>query len=299
MTFNLQSGFLFNCVNNVTAQALQMKNMDYVGTQETVQGVDTRCNCNIPKTIADITGMSTRFFMTIPWRTGQFGTNIGTSQTILDTKYLLLQYSGVEQRLATAIKTQPLALQGRYLWHVNTHVEYYNYYARQSQVAQLVGFIQSIISADSTAAIVLTGDFNGGPWDTMYGTLQTAGLKNAWEVYHGSIADGNTHPADWPATRFDHIWFYQPSGVSITVKTAEVLNVMLSDHRPFTATLTFAVGGGTAARPTASPTISPTAIPTASSTGPANLSSGTGNISVSCTMQLCRLCWTFVGGSNA
>lgn len=64
MTFNQRSGFHYNCVNNVTAQATIMRDIDYVGTQETVQNVDTRCNrCNIPQTIADVAGTSPFLFL--------------------------------------------------------------------------------------------------------------------------------------------------------------------------------------------------------------------------------------------
>lgn len=241
MTFNLQSGFHTNCKNDVAAQAAIMRSVDYVGTQETVQNVDTRCNrCNIPNIIADTAGMATRFVMALPWRTGQYGTSVGTSQTILDTKYALLDYPLVEQRGVIAVKTQPLALQGRYLWFVNVHIEYYVPLARQSQISQIHAFIQNnILAADPQAVIVMVGDFNGGPWDPVYATMKQAGYQNAWEVSFGSIMEGNTIPADWPGSRFDHIWYRAPTGVNISVKKAEVLNVLLSDHRPMTATLGF------------------------------------------------------------
>jgi len=241
MTFNLQSGFITSCKSNATAQAAIMRSVDYVGTQETVQGVDTRCNCNIPQTIADVAGMATRFVMALPWRTGQYGINVGTSQIILDTKYTVISYVGFETRVVAAVKTQPQALQGRYLWFINVHVEYYSLIVRQFQIAQIHAFIKdTILAADSQAIIVMVGDFNGGPWDPVYGTMKLESYQNAWEVFSGSILEGNTIPADWPGSRFDHIWFRAPSGVTITVKNAEVPNVLLSDHRPFIATLNFA-----------------------------------------------------------
>jgi endonuclease/exonuclease/phosphatase family metal-dependent hydrolase len=241
MTFNQQSGFHTNCVNNVTAQAAFIRSVDYVGTQETVQGVDTRCNkCSIPSIIADVAGMATRFVMAIPWRTGQYGTSIGTSQTILDTKYELLTYAGFETRAVVAVKTQPQALQGRYLWFINVHVEYYSLIVRQAQITQIHAFVQSqILAFDSQAVIVMVGDFNGGPWDPVYSTMKLASYKNAWEEFKGTIFEGNTIPAGWPGSRFDHIWFRAPAGVYISVKHAEVPNVLMSDHRPFIATLAF------------------------------------------------------------
>lgn len=241
MTFNQRSGFHYNCINNVTAQAAIIQGLDYVGTQETVQNVDTRCNrCNIPQIIADNAGMSTRFIMAIPYRTGQYGISAGTTQTILDTKFITIPYSGYETRAAVALKTQPLALKGRYLWFVNVHIEYYSLTVRQFQMGKILEFIEStIIGADPQAVIVMSGDFNGGPWDPVYGTLKGANYRNSWEVFYGSINEGNTIPADWPGSRFDHIWYRAPAGVNVAVKHAEVLNVRLSDHRPMVATLSF------------------------------------------------------------
>jgi hypothetical protein len=263
MTFNLRSGFIEGCVNDVNTQANFIKQVDYVGTQETVQNVDTRCNrCNIPQIIADVAGMTTRFVMAIPWRTGQYGISAGTSQTVLDTKFITIPYSGYETRAAVAMKTQPLALQGRYLWFVNVHIEYYLLTVRQFQIAQIHSWIESnIIAADSQAVIVMSGDFNGGPWDPVYGTMKAAGYRNTWEVSFGSIMEGNTIPADWPGSRFDHIWFRLPSGVSANVR-AEVPNVRLSDHRPLIAYISFNLPNSTPAPTTTPVTVPPTVAPT-------------------------------------
>jgi endonuclease/exonuclease/phosphatase family metal-dependent hydrolase len=244
MTINLQSGYLTNCKSDPYTQANFMKGMDFVGSQETVQNVDTRCNrCNLPQIIADTAGMSSRFVMTIPWRTGQYGIAAATSQTILETRHVMLDYGGVEQRVAVAIRTQPLALKGRNLWFINTHVEFYNGAARQSQIGQLMTFVRGISSADSKAVFVMAGDFNGGPWDAGYSTIKANGFKNAWETFFGSILQGNTIPADWPGSRFDHIWFRESNGVTIKSKNAQVADVRLSDHRPLIATLSFSVSG--------------------------------------------------------
>jgi len=249
-----------------------MRGMDYVGSQEVVQNVDTRCNrCNIPQIIADTAGMSSRFVMTIPWRTGQYGVAAATSQTILESRHVMLNYGGVEQRVAVAVRTQPLALKGRNLWFINTHVEYYNGAARQSQIKQLMTFVQNVRASDSKAVFVITGDFNGGPWDAGYSTIKSNGFHNAWEEYHGSILDGNTIPVEYPGSRFDHIWFRPSEGVTIKSKNAYVPDLRLSDHRPFIATLSFAVSGSVAPAPAP-------ATPAPSNGGGA----GTGDSSVVC-----------------
>lgn len=272
ITYNIQSGYHANCNNDPFAQANLMKGFDYTGTQETVQGVDTRCNsCNIPTIIADVAGMSTRYGMAMPYRTGQYGTAAGTTQEILDTKYTVMNYVGLEPRIVLALKTKPPGLNGRFLWFVNVHVEYYNGAARQWQIGQVLNFIRTeITNVDSSAMVVMVGDFNGGPWDAGYTTIKNFGFKNSWEVYSGSINGGNTISAFDPGSRFDHIWFYAPSDVVATVKACEVPNVLLSDHRPVTATINFRVSGSAPVAtsapvptPPAASTVRPTSAPAA------------------------------------
>jgi endonuclease/exonuclease/phosphatase family metal-dependent hydrolase len=277
MTINQQSGFLTNCNSDPTTQATHMQNVDYVGTQETVQNVDTRCNrCNIPKIIADVAGMNTRFVMAIPWRTGQYGLSAGTSQQILETKWALLNYPGVEQRVVVALKTQPAALKGRTLWFLDAHIEYYNANARYSQLDQILAFINNDI-ADPTAVIVIVGDFNGGPWDRGYTTMKSNNFQNSWEKFYGSILEGNTIPADWPGSRFDHIWYREPAGVTIRVKHAEVPNVRLSDHRPVIATLSFTVAGTTPAVSSGSGSVASSGSTSTSTTTGSSSSGGGGS----------------------
>lgn len=269
LTFNIQSGYFLNCVNNVTAQALLMRTADYTGNQEAVQGVDTRCgSCKVGQVVADVAGFSTRFVMAMPYRTGQYGTNVGTSQEIKETKYIVMNNNvGREPRVAVALRTSPPVFKGRSLWYVNIHIEYYDGNLRLQQANQVIDFIQSdILATDSTATIVIGGDFNGGPWDAVYGAMKAAGYKNTWEVFHGSIADGNTIPADWPGSRFDHIWYKAPSDVYVTVKDAYVPDVRMSDHRPYACTLNFVVSPSTQATtkpiPATSAPIPPTSAPT-------------------------------------
>jgi len=279
MTINLQSGFLTSCQNDPYTQANFMKGMDFVGSQETVQNVDTRCNrCNIPQIIADTAGMSSRFVMTIPWRTGQYGVAAATSQKILESRHVMLNYAGVEQRVAVAIRTQPPALQGRNLWFINTHVEFYNGAARQNQIGQLMTFVKGISATDPKAVFVMTGDFNGGPWDAGYTTIKSNGFQNAWEKYFGSILEGNTIPVEYPGSRFDHIWFRASDGVTITSKYARVPDVRLSDHRPLIATLGFSVSGSS--YPATPSTPAPPAPAPSTTTGSGG--AGTGDSSVVC-----------------
>lgn len=242
MTFNQRSGFHWSCKSDPKAQAVFMRQVDYVGTQETVQNVDTRCNgCNIPKIIADEAGFSTYFAKAIPWRTGQYGLSAGTSQEIIERRYIPLPSPGYETRVAVALKTRPPALRGNVLWFINIHIEYYNTEVRVAQINKILDdFIQkSILATDPKALIVMTGDFNGGPWDTVYGIMKNAGFVNTWERFNGTIFGGNTMSAWDPASRFDHIWFRTPEHIKVTVQHAEVPNVLLSDHRPYIATLKF------------------------------------------------------------
>jgi endonuclease/exonuclease/phosphatase family metal-dependent hydrolase len=268
MTFNIRSGYLFNCVNDVAAQIAVIRQADYIGTQETVQNVDTRCNCNIPKRIADEAGMDTRFVMAIPYRTGQYGISAGTTQTILDTKFITMAYTGYEHRAVVALRTQPLALQGRNLWFINTHVEYYNLDVRMNQLNKVIAFVNETVKDDPNAVVVITGDFNGGPWDNGYKLMNTSNFVNTWGRFSGNCYEGgNTIPADWPGTRLDHIWYRAPKDVQIAITNAEVLNVRLSDHRPYLVKLKFTVPSSSSTpTPTTTPTTTPTCTPSSPST---------------------------------
>lgn len=267
MTYNIQSGFHANCNNNPTAQAQTMRGFDYVGTQETVQGVDTRCNCNIPQIIANVAGMSTRYGMAMPYRTGQYGTAAGSTQQVLDTKWTVMNYVGLEPRIVLALKTKPPGLNGRFLWFVNLHVEYYNVAARQWQLGQVLNFIKNeITNVDRTAMVVVVGDFNGGPWDSGYALMKNAGYVNSWERFTGSINAGNTISAFDPGSRFDHIWYYTPSDVTATVVACEVPAILLSDHRPVTATIRFQVPGSVPVNPTPATPAPPVPTPPVAST---------------------------------
>jgi len=261
MTFNQRSGFLYNCVNDVSAQIALIRQVDYIGTQETVQGVDTRCNCNIPKRIADEAGMDTRFVMAIPYRTGQYGISSGTTQTILDTKFITMPTPGYEHRAAVAIRTQPLALQGRTLWFVDTHVEFYNRDVRMNQLRQVIAFVNDLVKDDPNAVLVIAGDFNGGPWDDGYKLMESTFI-NSWAKYNGNAFEGgNTIPADWPGTRLDHIWYRAPAGVQVDIPYAEVLNVRLSDHRPYMVKLKFTIPSSSSNPPSSPSTPTPTSAP--------------------------------------
>jgi len=273
MTFNLQSGFNSACGTNAHAQAdfIQGVAPDYLGAQEVVQGVISRCNCNIPQIIANAAGMASRFTMALPYGNdnGYYGTAVASSQTILDTKAQQLAFPVIEQRVVTAIRTQPLALKGRNLWYVNTHVDYFSKEGRMSQINQVLSFINSI--ADSQAVIVLGGDFNGGPDDDGYKTIKNAGFTNAWETFNGSPNGGYTYPAGSPGSRFDNLWFKAPSGVTIRVTSVVVPDTRVSDHRPLVATLDFTVGA---------PVVTSTSAPSSSQGKPTTSPSGSNVICV-------------------
>jgi len=162
---------------------------------------------------------------------------------------LLYNYAGAEQRALVAIKTQPAGLGGNALWFLTTHVDYTVAAAREAEVTQLISWVRTnIIAKDSKASVVVVGDFNAGPWDPFYNNMKAL-FKNTWEVYSGGIANGNTYPSDSPGVRFDHIWYYVPSGFTATVTYVEVVNVQNSDHRPLRATIKFTTPGGSTPAP--------------------------------------------------
>lgn len=261
MAFNQQSGFVASCQSNVNAQTqfIASQNVDYLASQEIVQGVSSRCNCNMPQMIA-AAGMTSRFGKAIPYGTGLYGINVASAQNVLETRMQYLNYGGVEQRLVIAVRTQPAALRGRNLWFASVHVDFFNTAARYSQIDQLINIMRGIMTADPSAVVVIGGDFNGGPWDQGYTMMKNAGYTNAWERFTGSINGGNTKSGN----RFDHIWFKAPSGVTISVTSCIVHEVALSDHYPVSAVLAFSVSGSSTSSTTGyvpPPPVAPTTRP--------------------------------------
>lgn len=175
--------------------------------------------------------------------------------------------AGYEHRAAVALRTQPLALQGRNLWFVNTHVEFYNLDVRMNQLRTVIAFINDLVKDDPKAVIVVTGDFNGGPWDNGYKLMSNSNFINTWAQFNNGdpYTGGNTIPADWPGTRLDHVWYRAPSDVQVSIPYAEVLNVRLSDHRPYIVKLSFTVPSSSSPstpKPTVAPSVAPTTRPT-------------------------------------
>lgn len=244
MSFNMQSGFKESCQSDVDAQLAFARGEapDYLASQEVVQNVYARCNCNMPQMIANTLGMTSSFTMGIPYGGGQYGTNLASTQNVLETRYKQLMFSGIEQRIVGAIRTQPKGLQGRNVWYVNGHVDWFNWSGRKSQVEQILDFIASILASDSRAIIVMAGDFNGEAGDIGYNLIKQAGFTNVWDAATGSTEGGKTYPAGSPGNRFDHIWYKIPNGVSVRPEIA-VINTKVSDHRPLVGTLEFSFSG--------------------------------------------------------
>jgi len=239
MTYNLQSGFAADCRSDVPAQGKTIKAADFAGLQEVVMNVDTRCNCDMSALISKHAEMDTRFLMTMPFRTGKYGIMAASGFPILETKTILFQFPNTEQRAAVALLTHPAQLNGRPLWFLSTHLDYDSWHARQSQVDQLIDFVNNTLLAQTpNAVVVVSGDFNGGPDDKMYYTM-SGYFKNGWETHSKTKTGGATLPAWGPAYRFDHIWFRMPSVLNLSIRNAEVVDVKTSDHRPFVVTVAF------------------------------------------------------------
>jgi endonuclease/exonuclease/phosphatase family metal-dependent hydrolase len=80
--------------------------------------------------------------------------------------------------------------------------------------------------------IVIGGDFNATPESAVVKKVLAFGLRDAWtECGQG---DGFTFPADKPIKRIDYLFL---TG-SLTCTAAQVIDTLISDHRPLLVTVT-------------------------------------------------------------
>lgn len=78
------------------------------------------------------------------YRTGMYGSAMGTAMPILETRYHVFQNWVVEERGILAIRTTPPQLQGRTLWYLNTHFHFDGDYWKQKQAEETVAFVKSL-----------------------------------------------------------------------------------------------------------------------------------------------------------
>jgi endonuclease/exonuclease/phosphatase family metal-dependent hydrolase len=152
----------------------------------------------------------------------QYGTAILSRHPILESRNTLLpRPSNGEQRgLLEAV----IDVNGLRVRIANTHMSTIAA-ERPAQVATIMERL-----AGSKEPVVLLGDLNAQPTSADLAPLWTR-YRDAWKL--GGIGSGLSYPSHTPASRIDFIAVAD----GINVRSAEVVDTLASDHRPYTAQL--------------------------------------------------------------
>lgn len=129
--------------------------------------------------------------------------------------------NGDEPRSALRVR---LALDGRSLWVVNTHLSHHSAENRRAQARVVRGLVN-----DDMGTAVIAGDFNA---DNDAPELEAlSDLRDAWtECGRGK---GGTHPARNPRRRLDHVL----CSTGVTASSSQVVRSAASDHLPLVVDL--------------------------------------------------------------
>ena len=118
---------------------------------------------------------------------------------------------------------------GKPLLLINTHLHHVRNDAaiREQQVATILHFLEG----NALERLVVTGDLNAEPTDTVLLSLQAAGLRDLIE--EAGLAPGYTSPSDNPTRRIDYIL----ASPDIGLRALEIAPEVISDHLGIGATI--------------------------------------------------------------
>jgi hypothetical protein len=152
----------------------------------------------------------------------QYGTAILSKHPILASRNTLLPRPGNgEQRgLLEAV----IDVDGLRVRIANTHLSTLAN-ERPAQIAKILELL-----GESKEPVVLLGDLNATPASSDLAPLWTR-YRDAWKL--GGVGRGATYPGNTPDRRIDFIALSD----GINVRSAEVIDTLASDHRPYTAKL--------------------------------------------------------------
>lgn len=113
------------------------------------------------------------------------------------------------------------------VWVVNMHLDHEHPDTRQKQAMQVLSWMEP--ERTDCSAIVLCGDFNGGPEEPFHIALKAMGFRSGYFMRHGREPEG-TWPTGIQAPLMDHgdfecldyVYVWAPEGFSLKVIDAQV-----------------------------------------------------------------------------
>ena len=123
------------------------------------------------------------------------------------------------------------------VWVVNTHLDHEHADTRQSQAAAVAAWMAPELS--SCSAVVLCGDFNGGPEEPFHGVLQALGYRSGYLARHGAEPQG-TWPTGiqaplmdrGPRECLDYVYVWAAPGFDLQVLDAAVYGAVPDPKDP-------------------------------------------------------------------
>ncbi|MDA0179315.1 endonuclease/exonuclease/phosphatase family protein [Solirubrobacter phytolaccae] len=235
-SYNIAHGAGYNAQNQLvfdldrTIDTLRAIGSDVIALQEVDKHWSDRSNnLDEPKVLSEALGMHVVYAPNLdnPPNTpggprSQYGTAILSKYPILESRNTLLPRPGNgEQRgLLEAV----IDVNGLRVRIANTHMSTLAN-ERTAQTARIMELL-----ADSKEPVVLLGDLNATPESSDLAALWTR-YRDSWKL--GGVGSPFTYPGNFPDRRIDFIAL--SSGIN--VRSAEVVNTLASDHRPYTARL--------------------------------------------------------------
>jgi len=226
--YNEQNQLVFNL--DRTIGVLRSIGSDVIALQEVDKFWSDRSNhLDEPKVLSEALGMYVVYAPNLdnPPNTpggprSQYGTAILSKHPILESRNTLLPRPGNgEQR---GILEAVIDVNGLRVRIANTHMST----VASEQALQVTRILELL--AESKEPVVLLGDLNVTPTNAALAPLW-AKYKDAWKL--GGVGSSFTFPGNFPDRRIDFIALSD----GINVRSAEVVNTLASDHRPYTAKL--------------------------------------------------------------
>lgn len=174
------------------------------------------------------TGMQGAYGKSLDFQGGEYGIAILSRWPIAATEVVPLRVTppqvraggAIEPRVALVVRTNGLRV-------INTHLDASSEDTwRLQEVATL-----ATLASGPDANLILGGDLNSTPDNSLHGQLRERGLRDAW--LECGAEPGLTYPAAEPRKRIDYLLIAE----SLRCTAATVLDSTASDHRPLLVTI--------------------------------------------------------------
>lgn len=230
MTYNIHHGEGIDNVIDISriAQLILDNNIDIACLQEVDKEVERTNKIDIPKLLAQQTGLNYSFYKNINYQGGEYGNCILSKFPIIkDTN---LHYTMLREGEQRGLLQTVINFEGFIIAVMNTHLDY-----RQddSERVSNVGQIFEVMENYLGLPLIIAGDFNDDPESRIHLQMKEKFI-DVWEYLNDE--PGFTYPTENPNKRIDYIFIKkqneQKEEVRMIPTKIFVLESVASDHLP-------------------------------------------------------------------